>query len=88
MPTDPNALRFFRAPVTAIADLTPSFRRFTFGCTDLADYGDPGYDQRVKVVFPTETVSLDAMPSGEDWYTVWREMDEAERPPFRTYTTR
>ena len=48
----------------------------------------PGFDQRVKVVFPTETAGLDAMPSGDDWYTAWREMDEEERPPFRTYTTR
>ena len=28
------------------------------------------------------------MPSGDDWYTEWREMPEDERPPFRTYTTR
>jgi NADPH-dependent ferric siderophore reductase len=83
-----STLRFFRAPVTAITDLTPSFRRFTFGGTDLADYGDPGFDQRVKVVFPTDAVGLDAMPEGEDWYTQWREMDQAQRPPFRTYTTR
>lgn len=83
-----SAIRFFRAPVTAITELTPSFRRFTFGGADLADYGDPGYDQRVKVVFPTETVGLDAMPSGDDWYTTWRELPEDERPPFRTYTTR
>lgn len=88
MASTASPLRFFRAPVTAITEVTPSFRRFTFGGTDLADYGDPGFDQRVKVVFPTETVGLDAMPSGEDWYTVWREMDESARPPFRTYTTR
>ncbi|HWM15505.1 MAG TPA: siderophore-interacting protein [Microbacterium sp.] len=88
MSSTASALRFFRAPVTAITDLTPSFRRFTFGCADLADYGDPGYDQRVKIVFPTDTIGLDAMPSGEDWYMQWREMAEDERPPFRTYTTR
>ena len=88
MSSTASPLRFFRAQVTAITDLTPSFRRFTFGGPDLADYGDPGFDQRVKVVFPTETVGLDAMPSGDDWYTEWREMAEDERPPFRTYTTR
>jgi NADPH-dependent ferric siderophore reductase len=81
-------MRFFRARVTAIADLTPSFRRFTFGGAALADYGDPGYDQRVKVVFPTDVVGLDAMPAGEDWYTRWRQLSAHERPPFRTYTTR
>lgn len=80
--------RFFRARVSAITDLTQSFRRFTFASADLASYADPGFDQRVKVVFPSATASLDAMPTGDDWYTVWRDMPEAERPPFRTYTTR
>lgn len=80
--------RFFRAEVTAITDLTPSFRRFTFGGPDLADYGDPGFDQRIKIVFPTPRTPIDAMPTGEDWWTQWREMDEGARPPFRTYTTR
>ena len=31
MSSTASTLRFFRAPVTAITDLTPSFRRFTFG---------------------------------------------------------
>ena len=64
-----NTIRFFRAPVTAITDLTPSFRRFTFGGGDLGRLRRPGFDQRVKVVFPTDTLGLDAMPSGDDWYT-------------------
>ncbi|MEZ3160111.1 siderophore-interacting protein [Microbacterium sp. BWT-B31] len=80
--------RFFRVRVTAITDLTPSFRRFTFGADDLAEYGDPGLDQRIKIVFPTADAGLDAMPTGEDWYTAWRELPESARPPFRTYTTR
>lgn len=80
--------RFFRARVGAITDITPSFRRFTFCGPDLADYGDPGLDQRVKVVFPTAHIDIDQMPTGEDWWTIWRGMDPARRPPFRTYTTR
>ncbi|MGP3534927.1 siderophore-interacting protein [Microbacterium sp. RD1] len=80
--------RFFRAAVQSITHLTPSFRRFTFAGGDLADYGDPGLDQRIKVVFPTELTTLDAMPVGEDWYAQWRELPELTRPPFRTYTTR
>lgn len=79
---------FFRAQVSAITELSPSFRRFTFTGDDLAHYGDTGLDQRIKVVFPTPTVPLDAMPVGDDWYTQWRERDEQARPPFRTYTTR
>ena len=80
--------RFFRARVTAIADVTPSFRRFTFGGDDLADYGDPGLDQRIKIVFPTPAIGLDEMPVGEDWYAQWRALPEERRLPFRTYTTR
>jgi len=80
--------RFFHARVAAIRDVTPSFRRFTFTGDDLAAYGDPGFDQRIKVIFPTGTVSLDAMPRVDDWYAVWRELPEDARPPFRTYTTR
>jgi NADPH-dependent ferric siderophore reductase len=80
--------RFFRVRVTAITDITASFRRFTLAGPDLAHYGDPGFDQRIKVVFPTATVSIDDMPIGEDWYTQWRELPEDARPPFRTYTTR
>lgn len=80
--------RFFRARVAAVTDVTPSFRRFTFTGSDLGDYADPGYDQRIKVVFPTATARLDDMPTGDDWYDVWRAMDATVRPPFRTYTTR
>lgn len=79
---------FFRVPVAAITDLSPSFRRFTFRDDSLADYGDPGYDQRVKILFPTSTASLDAMPTGEDWYEQWRALPDDARPVMRTYTTR
>ena len=80
--------RFFRVRVSRIADVTPSFRRFTLTGDDLDEFGDTGFDQRIKVVFPTDAAPLEAMPTGEDWYARWRELPEASRPPFRTYTTR
>lgn len=80
--------RFFRARVERIVELTPSFRRFTFRSDELAHFGDPGFDQRIKVVFPTPAVDLDAMPQDDQWYTTWRGLPDDERPPFRTYTTR
>lgn len=86
--TDTRPSRAFRVRVTRIQDLTPSFRRFTVTGDDIADYGDPGFDQRIKVVFPTDVAPLEAMPTGDDWYTAWRAMPEDARPPFRTYTTR
>lgn len=83
-----SPLGFFRAPVAAITELTPSFRRFTFRGDDLAGYGDPGFDQRVKVLFPTPTADLDTMPTGPDWYDRWRALPDDRRPVMRTYTTR
>ncbi|MDN3310564.1 siderophore-interacting protein [Microbacterium oryzae] len=81
-------MEFFRVAVARIVDLTPSFRRFTFTGEQLHRYGDPGFDQRIKVVFPAPTADLDAMPTGDDWYARWRELPQDRRPPFRTYTTR
>lgn len=78
----------FRVSVRSITDITPHMRRFTLTGNSLERYGDPGYDERIKVIFPTETADLDSMPTGDDWYTQWRELDENARPPFRTYTTR
>ncbi len=80
--------RFFPVTVRSIADLTPSFRRFTFTGADLADFADPGYDQRIKVVFPLPGTGLTTMPTGPDWWTRWRRLPDDARPPFRTYTTR
>lgn len=84
----PSDYRFFRARVAAITDVTPSFRRFTFTGDELDAFGDPGFDQRIKVVFPTAGLSIDDMPQGDDWYTVWRELPAHAQLPFRTYTTR
>lgn len=86
--TSTSVYRFFRARVSAITHLTPSFRRFTFQGDDLDEYGDPGFDQRIKVVFPTADLGLDDMPQDDDWYAVWRALPEERRVPFRTYTTR
>ncbi len=88
MTDDRPQSRFFRARVSAITDLTPTFRRFTFGGDDLADYGDTGFDQRIKIVFPTAHASIDDMPLGEDWWDEWRALDDTQRPTLRTYTTR
>ena len=79
---------FFPVQVTRVVDVTPSFRRFTFGGECLARWGDPGWDQRIKVVLPLPDRDLSDFPRGQDWYLRWRELPEADRPPFRTYTVR
>lgn len=80
--------RFFPAKVVRITDLTPSFRRFTFGGSALADFADPGMDQRIKLVLPGPGAGLATMPTGADWHQRWSALDPEERPTIRTYTTR
>lgn len=80
--------RFFHVHVTRVVDLTPSFRRVTFVGEDLDHFADPGWDQRIKLVLPAARGGYRHLPEGGSWYTRWRALDEAERPPIRTYTTR
>ena len=79
---------FFPVRVARVTDVTPSFRRFTFTGDSLAGWRDPGWDQRIKVVLPLPDGDLTDFPRGEDWFLRWRELPEADRPPFRTYTVR
>ena len=78
----------FRVRVARIEDITPTFRRFTFTGDDLDRYGDPGFDERLKVVFPSAAAPLSNVSMGEDWYEKWRQLPSDTRPPLRTYTTR
>lgn len=78
---------FFPVRVAAIRDLTPSFRRITFTDPSLSGFGDPGYDQRIKLVFPT-SLPYAALTGSPDWYDAWRALPDDQRHPIRTYTTR
>lgn len=80
--------RFFDLTITRIADLTPSFRRIWLSGPDAADFGDPGWDQRIKLVLPVEGLGYGRLPRGEGWYDAWRHLPTEERHPIRTYTTR
>ena len=73
----------FRVRVARIEDITPTFRRFTFTGDDLDRYGDPGFDERLKVVFPSAAAPLSNVSMGEDWYEKWRQLPADARPPLR-----
>lgn len=79
---------FFPVEVARVADVTTSFRRFTFTGESLGRFADPGWDQRIKVVLPLPGKDLGEMPRGEDWYSRWRELPPDQQHPFRTYTVR
>ncbi|WP_394551342.1 siderophore-interacting protein [Agromyces sp. MMS24-JH15] len=88
------AYRSYRVAVRRIRLLGSSFVRVTFGGDDLVHFGTAGLDQRVKIVLPLpdDLVATGdgfaSFPVGEDWYTRWRELPEARRNTFRTYTVR
>ncbi|MDO4242743.1 MAG: siderophore-interacting protein [Actinomyces sp.] len=83
-----NPFRFFRVRVAGVEDLTPSFRRVTFAGEDLGSFADPGWDQRIKLVLPAPRSGYRHLPEGDAWYARWQALEEADRPPIRTYTTR
>jgi NADPH-dependent ferric siderophore reductase len=80
--------RFFPAEVARLHRLSTSFLRVTFTGEDLDTFADPGYDQRIKLVFPLPGHGFRHLPDGPDWYPRWRALPGALRNPFRTYTTR
>lgn len=94
--------RLFPMTLARTQDLTPSLRRFTFHCQEISELGDPGFDQRVKVILPaptgfdksgpiyprTQWKWSESFAQREDWLTVMRSMDDASRPTMRTYTAR
>ncbi|MDG4785748.1 siderophore-interacting protein [Micromonospora sp. WMMD1102] len=80
--------RLFPAEVVRLHRLSPSFLRVTFTGDDFDTFADPGYDQRIKLVFPLAAHGFGHLPTGPDWYPRWRALPTELRNPFRTYTTR
>ncbi|MBM2620246.1 siderophore-interacting protein [Actinoplanes sp. LDG1-06] len=80
--------RFFATEVRAVRRLSPHFVRVTFTGDDLDCFADNGFDQRIKLIPPLPGSGLAHLPTGEDWYTEWRELPEERRNPIRTYTVR
>jgi NADPH-dependent ferric siderophore reductase len=87
--------RPFRSRVVRIEQLSPGFRRVTFTGPEYDRFGTAGLDQRIKIVVPFADRSYggdfwfdDRILDSGTWYQSWRELPEAERNPFRTYTVR
>ncbi|MDZ5077605.1 siderophore-interacting protein [Nesterenkonia sp. HG001] len=87
--------RAFRTTATAVVALSPHFIRVTLSADDLRHFHPGGLDQRIKVFLPREDgeypeigLFADPAPSIMEWYHRWRDLDEAERNPIRTYTVR
>ena len=79
---------FFPAQVVRKLQLTPSLTRITFHHPSLARFADPGFDQRIKLVFAPEEGIMDELVGNEDWFAAYRGLADEVRPALRTYTTR
>lgn len=76
------------AEVARIELVSPTFRRFTLTGPELHTVADNRFDQRFKMLFPVPGTSIAEIPLEDDWYGAWRDLDNAVRPPMRTYTVR
>lgn len=81
-------------PVTAVVDtverLSLNFVRVVFSGPELAVIGshEPAYDQRIKLIFPSESGQLPQLDGAESWYQAWLDVPEERRGSMRTYSVR
>lgn len=86
----------FDVRVTAVEQLSPSYRRITFGGYSLRHFGVHGntLDLRIKLMIPSRAVdgSIIELPEFRTgtpgWYSEWLALDPAVRGAMRTYTVR
>ncbi|MDP9988539.1 NADPH-dependent ferric siderophore reductase [Arthrobacter oryzae] len=86
----------FEVTVSAVRQLSPTFRRITFGGYSLRDFGVHGEtrDLRIKLVIPSLAADGTPLPlpafqtSDAGWYRNWLAMDPDLRGSMRTYTVR
>ena len=80
-------MRMHEVTVSAVTQVTPRMRRFTFAGSTLRKFVADGPDQRLKLLLPRSGQARPVVPSGPDgWYKAWRAMSPDLRPWFRTYT--
>lgn len=93
--TEPMTLAF-EVTVSSVQELSPNFRRITFGGYCLRDFGVNGdtLDLRIKLMIPSlaedgTEIPLPAFEMAQSgWYQEWLAMDPAVRGSMRTYTVR
>lgn len=86
----------FEVTVSSVEELSPNFRRITFGGYCLRDFGVNGdtLDLRIKLMIPSLAEDGTELPlpafemTQAGWYREWLAMDPAVRGSMRTYTVR
>lgn len=93
--TEPMTLAF-EVTVSSVEQLSPNFRRITFGGYSLRDFGVHGdtLDLRIKLMIPSLAADGTQLPlpvfemAQAGWYRGWLAMEPAVRGSMRTYTVR
>jgi NADPH-dependent ferric siderophore reductase len=93
--TEPMTLAF-EVTVSSVQELSPTFRRITFGGYSLRGFGVSGdtLDLRIKLMIPSLDGGGQQIPlptfdmNASGWYQEWLAMDPAMRGSMRTYTVR
>lgn len=96
LPAAEPMTRAFDVRVTAVEQLSPNFRRITFGGYSLRHFGVHGntLDLRIKLMIPSRAADGTGLPLPEfrtekpAWYSEWLALDPAVRGAMRTYTVR
>ena len=78
-----NTLRFRQIHVVSKTKIAGKFWRIRFSGTDLAGFTSPGFDDHIKVFFPSVDGATLALPEMTDEGIVW---PEGLRPQARDYT--
>lgn len=86
--------RPFLGRVVSNVQLSPSFRRIVFSGPMLEHFDDEGWDQRVKLVLPTEPGQVmpdlgqadDWTPDSFSWRDRWKRLSDPARVRIRSYT--
>lgn len=96
------ATRAYLTTVARVARLSPNYLRVTVTAPDLGHFGPPGssespaaWDQRIKLFLPRPDggypeIGLFNDPPAPvmEWYNTWRQLEDHQRNPIRTYTVR
>ncbi|MGC1057279.1 siderophore-interacting protein [Pantoea agglomerans] len=78
-----NELRFRHIQVASKTNIAGKFWRIRFSGSDLAGFTSPGFDDHIKVFFPSAEGATLALPQITDAGIVW---PEGVRPQARDYT--
>lgn len=95
MTEDIPGFRPYKVSIRTVTRLSPHYTRIVFAGEQLSRLGTDGFDQRIKILLPLSDgrwgdphlFDEDSIAQGM-WYQQWKDLDNDDRNPVRTYTIR